>query len=194
MRRLVKTRLASSTVLAMAAGISGHAKAALIFTFQEQGSDVVATGSGSVDLAGLSRSGEDILSASGVSAQNGVAGVAGTVAVYTGIAGPDSFGPGGPVVASSGGGDAVAINGSDGFLGVPLGYVSGAALSSSMEFVGQTFASIGLTPGKYVWNWGSGVNADSFTVQIGPRAIPEPASMLAVGAGLLGLRAVRRHR
>jgi hypothetical protein len=145
--------------------------------------DVVAIGTGSLDLTDLSLTGQEDLLDSGVSAQNGVAGVAGPVAVYAGIAGPASFGAGGHVVASKGGGDAIAVNGSDGFLGVPLDYVSGSALSSSMEFAGQTFTSIGLTPGTYSWSWGSGANADSLTVQmqIGAAPIPEPTTGLALG-------------
>jgi hypothetical protein len=86
------------------------------------------------------------------------------------------------------------VNGSDGFLGVPLAYVSDSALSSRMEFADQTFASIGLTPGTYTWTWGSGSNADSLTVQIGPAAVPEPASVLMVGVGLLSLAALRHRR
>ncbi len=135
-RRLITTLLAGVTALGAAAGSGGRAEAAFTFTFQQEGADVVATGSGSVDLADVSRTGEDVLPASGVSAQNAVAGVAG----------------------------------SGGLLGVPLAYVSGAALSSSMEFAGQTFASIGVTPGTYTWTWGSGISVDSLTVQIG-RAI-----------------------
>jgi hypothetical protein len=65
-----------------------------------------------------------------------------------------------------------------------------STLASNMEFAGQTFASIGLTPGTYTWTWGSAINADSLTVQIGPAAGPEPASVRAVGLGLLGLAAV----
>ena len=144
-------------------------------------------------MAGLSFVDDVVLPDSGVSADKAIAGVAGAVAVYAGITGPASFGRGGHSVASIGGGDAVAVNGADGFLGVPLGYVSGSALSSSMEFAGQTFASIGLSPGTYAWTWGAGINADSFTVEIGP-AVPEPASALTVGVGLIGLAAVRRRR
>lgn len=86
------------------------------------------------------------------------------------------------------------LNGLDGFLGVPLAYVSGSALSSSMEFANQTFASIGLKPGTYIRTWGSGSNADSLTVRIGPAAVPEPASVLMVGVGLLTLAGVRHRR
>ena len=103
-----------------------------------------------------------------------------------------SFGASGHVVASKGDGDG-AVNGSKGFLGVPLDYVSESALSNSMEFAGQTFASIGLTPGTYTWTWGSGANADSLTVLIGAAAVPEPTTVLTIGPGLLGL-AVLRYR
>ncbi len=176
------------------AGSCGRVEAAFAFTFREQGADVVAIGSGSIDLAGFSRTGEEVLLASGVSAQNAVAGVAGIVAVYHAIMGPGSFGVSGPVVASDGGGDAVAVNGSDGFLGVALAYVSGSALSRSMEFAGQTFAAMGVTRGTHAWTWGAGANADSFKVQIGAAAVPESASVLAIGAGLPGLAAVRHRR
>jgi hypothetical protein len=143
--------LTGAAALGTVAGTGGRAEAAFVFIFQEQGADVVATGGGTVDLAGLSRIGEDVLLASGISAKNAVVGEAGIVAVYAGITGPGSFGPGGHVDASRGGGGAVAVNGSDGFLGVPLAYVSDSVLSSRMEFANQTFASIGLTPGTYTW-------------------------------------------
>lgn len=187
MRRRIATLLIGAALL----GFPMPAGAAFVFSFQERGGDIIATGSGSVDLTDLSLIGEDVLPDSGVIAHSAVAGVAGTVAVYSGITGPTGFGPGGHIVASSGGGDAVAVNGSDDFLGVPLDYVSGSPLSSSMEFAGQTFASIGLTPGTYTWTWGAGVEADSFTVQIGPVPIPEPAPILAFGTALLGVAALR---
>ena len=50
---------------------------------------------------------------------------------------------------------------------MPQGYVSGAALSDSMTFNNATFASLGVTPGTYVWTWGTGLPNQNFTLIIG---------------------------
>jgi hypothetical protein len=82
---------------------------------------------------------------------------------------------------------------------VPQGYVSGAPLSGTATWEGETIDSLGLFPGTYVWSWGDSAAADSFTLVIvapdGPGTpVPEPAAALLLGAGLLGLGAVRRCR
>ena len=41
-----------------------------------------------------------------------------------------------------------------GFIWVPQGYASGAPLSDTATYAGQTFASIGLTPGNYAYSFG----------------------------------------
>ena len=149
---LIRTLLAGAAAL----GAAGRAEAAFTFTFQQQGADVVAIGSGSIDLAGLSFVDDVVLPDSGVSADKAIAGVAGAVAVYAGITGPASFGRGGHSVASIGGGDAVAVTARTAFWASRWATSSGSALSSSMEFAGQTFASIGLSPGTYAWTWRAG--------------------------------------
>jgi hypothetical protein len=189
--------LTSVAALGTIAGTIGCAEAAFTLTFLEQGSDVFATGSGTIDLVGLPPQTpvEQCLANSGVEARMALTGTAGTVKAYTGITGPSSFGSGAPTNASNGGGDAIAVHGSDGVLGVPLDYVSGNALSNRMEFAGETFASIGLMPGTYVWTWGTGANADSFTVRIVAPTVPEPASLTVLAMGLVGLgMAVRTRR
>jgi len=112
---------------------------------------------------------------------------------YTGFTGPTSFGSGDVFFASSGSGDLVGIFGSAGEIIVPLGYVSGAALSDSMTFDNATFASLGLTPGTYVWSWGTGLPNQNFTLVIGGAGVPDGGSTVSLlGFGLLGLAALRR--
>ena len=57
-------------------------------------------------------------------------------------------------------------------LSVPRGYVSGTVLSDSATYSGATLATLGVTPGTYVWTWGTGAN-QNFTLQI---KTPGPAS------------------
>ncbi len=75
---------------------------------------------------------------------------------------------------------------------MPQGYVSGAALSDSMTFNNATLASLGVTPGTYVWTWGAGAN-QNFTLIIGGAGVPDGGSTVSLlGCGLLGLAALRR--
>jgi hypothetical protein len=76
---------------------------------------------------------------------------------------------------------------------VPSGYVSGSALSDSSTYDTATFASLGLTPGSYVWSWGIGADADTFTIDVGS-PIPEPASLALLATGLIGLGLNRGKR
>ena len=64
-----------------------------------------------------------------------------------------------------------------GFINVPSGYGSGNPLSDTATYSGQTFATLGVTPGTYVWSWGEGPN-QNFTLNIlaTPVTVPEPAS------------------
>jgi hypothetical protein len=90
----------------------------------------------------------------------------------------------------SGEGDIVAIDGTFHILSLSLDYVSGNPLSDSSTYDNQTFSSLGVTPGTYVWTWGSGATADSFALDIEAAAVPEPSSLL-VGVMLAALLIVR---
>ena len=76
---------------------------------------------------------------------------------------------------------------------MPQGYVSGAALSSSSTWNNAIFASLGVTPGTYVWRWGTGLENQNFTLIIGGAGVPDGGSTVSLlGFGLLGLAALRR--
>ena len=114
--------------------------------------------------------------------------------VYGGvISGPATFGTGARTAASSGAGDALVLNAFTEFLFVPRDYVSGASLSGSATFANATLASLGIAPGAYVYSWGSGANADTFTIDIAP-TVPEPSTwaLMLVGFGSLCFAGYKR--
>ena len=116
--------------------------------------------------------------------------------IYTGaISGPATFGAGARTGASSGAGDPIALNEFTTLLYVPRGYVSGSSLSGSADFADATLASLGITPGTYVYRWGSGAVADTFTIDIA-RTVPEPSTwaMMLVGFGSLCFAGYKRAR
>lgn len=143
-------------------------QAGYVVTLQEVGPNVVATGSGAIDLTGLMDGGREF-GGPVIAPDNGAisTGSTGFFQIYTGfsvISGPTSFGRG-AIPAFNGMGDYVGINGAEQVLFVPQDYVSGNALSDSAIYPFQTFASLGVTPGTYKWRWGDGVN-QNFTLQI----------------------------
>jgi hypothetical protein len=191
-------RIGGAAALAMlvGSGLSAPpAQAAYIVTLAQVGSNVVSTGSGTIDLAGLSFFGSDDTATALMDPGGGaiVTGPASPEAadIYTGSAGPASFGSGSLTLASSGSGDTVAIDVN--LLFVPPGYVSGSPLSDNSTFDNQTFGSLGVTPGVYVWTWGDAAD-DSFTLDIiAAAAVPEPSSLL-LGIALVALLIVRMSR
>ena len=65
-----------------------------------------------------------------------------------------------------------------------------------MTFNNATLASLGLTPGTYVWTWGTGLANQNFMLQIGSVGIPGVpdggSTVSLLGLALLGLAALRR--
>jgi len=192
--------LASFGLAGTATPFTELAVAAVIVTFSQVGSDVIATGGGTINLTGLTYAGTfnggACLDSTYAFMQVGpIFGV--TQDKYTGISGPASFGSGLFTGATSGTGDSVGLSGDVGYLLVPTGYVSGNPLSSSSTFARTTLSGLGLTPGTATYSWGSGATADSLTVNIA--AVPEidPAgigSVLALVTGALGLLERRRPK
>jgi hypothetical protein len=165
-------------------------------TLEQVGSNVVANGSGAFNLTGLTQIGHGCCGSNVIAAAIGFIAMAGGpdfLDDYIGHTGPASFGSGGEFPASFGSGDLILLDARFGTLEVPRGYVSGTALSSSATWNGATLASLGVTPGTYVWTWGTGLPNQNFTLIIGGAGVPDGGTTVSLlGCALLGLAALRR--
>jgi len=158
------------------------AQAGYVVTLQQVGPDVVATGSGTIDLTGLSFSRSSNPFDPGIGAsfiQTGP--TSSRVDAYFNPSVSSGFGSGGGTGANSGSGDSVGIDIirqnpwgiRPGFwVNVPEDYVSGTALSDMAIYGEATFATLGVTPGTYVWTWGAGGANQNFTLQILAATLP----------------------
>jgi hypothetical protein len=186
--------------VALAAGLglsAALAQAGYVVDLTEQGGNVVATGSGAIDVTDLSFVGglttDPFISPTLGSIVTGADENLG-VYIYAGITGPSSFGSGNTIGADAGAGGLVGVYGhSSNWLFAPQGYQSDTPLSETSTYFGATFSSLGVTPGVYTWTWGEGADADSFTLAVGT---PEPSTwaMMLLGFAGLGFAGYRRTR
>ncbi len=168
----------------------GLAKASIIMTLEQSGSDVVLVGSGTADTSAIS----PVASASSPNGYIGSEGAElvttrGGVDYYFVESGASDFGSGGYTNADSSSGDVFGPNGSL-FIFLPTEYVSGTRLFGTATWSNTTLADLGVTTGTYTWTWASGT--DSLTLYAGvdpPTGSPEPSSALLItgGLGLIGL-------
>ncbi|MBC2601612.1 PEP-CTERM sorting domain-containing protein [Puniceicoccus vermicola] len=166
---------------------------AIVITIQNDGSDVLATGSGSANTAGLSGF-ANAIAAPGIDSSLARVFIGSSFASIDRydlpVGGPTAIGSVGPAYPNSGGGQVFGVLGGSNYLILPSGYSSGDSLSGFSRFTNTSINDLGLSSGNYTWNWGSGANADSLTISV----VPEPSAYAAL-AGLLTLGiAVCRRR
>jgi hypothetical protein len=169
-------------------------------TLEEVGTDVVAVGDGDIDISGLSVGAQQdeifspnmnpsigyLFTGSGASLSE--------LQYYFGMSGPSSFGIGDTTESSSATGSSqIGLFGYYGGLFLPYGYTSETPISVSATYDNATFASLGVTPGTYVWTWGTGPD-QSFTLEIGATPLPAALPLFVTGLGALGLLGWRRKR
>lgn len=188
--------------LLLSAGVTDNVQGAVIVNVSEIGGDVVFSGSGTLNISGLTSQGSgNLLAGSDFGKEfflgfdpNGFPavdfyGATGQVTAPAALFAGDRF-----ITPQLGTGPRFGIaieafNGQvDPAVTVPAGYVSGTALSSTSTYSGQTLASLGLIPGSYTWSWAN----DSLTLNIA--AIPLPATAWLFPAGLIAsMRWMRRR-
>jgi hypothetical protein len=167
----------------------------VVYIYQS-GSNVVSSYSGTIDLTGLTFSGDDGVTPPYVWGATATEVFGPTVAgqpVYLGITGPTDFGGGAATEASSSTGDTFGYGGLDQDLLVPLGYVSGSFISGTDTWDDTTIASLGLTPGTYNYTWGTGTDG-SFAFNVGMAPVPEPSSLGLMSLVVLALVVLSRGR
>ncbi|MBE7159188.1 MAG: hypothetical protein INR62_12285 [Rhodospirillales bacterium] len=167
--------------------MSGTASASVIITVSQMGADVVASGTGTLDLTGLKDAGAFSLvpAIQGYFSYFGSGGSGDKVEGYTPIGGPDQIGPGTSVSSTSSTGDDFAFDIYYANVFVPVGY-AGGLLTFSSTFDGTTISGLGLTPGQYTFT----LPSDTIVLNIGGMStVPLPASAPMFGAGLIALGA-----
>jgi hypothetical protein len=184
--KIFQPAVAAALAIVIAWGLSVRpAEAAgYVVTLQQVGPNVIATGSGALDLTGLTFGGNNGGASARVEPDAGwiVTGApAASYAQYVGPTGPITFGSGGATSANSGTGSLVGIVNSS-VLRLPVGYVSDSLLSDTATYNSKTINSLGATPGVYEWTWGSGAD-QNFTLDV----VPEPATWLAAALVAIGL-------
>jgi hypothetical protein len=197
--RMKSIRLAVfSVALALA-----PAKAEFTISIQQVGANVVGTGSGSVDTAGLTagntipRGLYDLVDPQFANYGAGEPLEPNTIfRQFSGVSGPSSFGPSSQTTnASSSTGISLILAGRDGIVELPSDYLSGSFFTNQDIFSNKTLDGLGLTLGTYTYTFGAGDDADSIVVQIGPVApVPEPSTwaMMILGFSGIGFMAYRR--
>lgn len=183
--------LGAAFAAVMASASPPPAQAAFIATMKEVAGGVIMTGAGSIKLDGLTPLGPDRntgLILPKFSVVSFAPPTGGDTDSYIGINPPPPFGPGDATLASSLIGKIIVFDTTSHFF-VERGYASGDPLAATETFDGATFASLGVTPGTYVWTWGAGDTADTFTLQI----VPEPATALLLGLPVGAIMLSRRR-
>jgi len=193
MTRIVGAAALGAALLIGSGLFAPPAQAAFTVTLTQEGPNVVAAGSGTINTTDLRfmDAGSALATVSPFFAHIDAGPNSALVAVYSDFSGPTNFGNGPTTFENTGSGDFVGINGFLHVLSVPFNYLSGSSLRGTSTYYNVSFSSLGIMLGTYVWTWGSGANADSFTVKT---SVPEPATLGLMVLGLLGAAFGQKRR
>lgn len=189
-------RLLTVAALAGAWLCSGSAHAAFTLNITQVGNNVVSSGTGTINLAGLNNLGLNTFWSQPQLQFDSIQIGSGAATAYTGYTGPSAIGPLPGISGASTNittGDPVGLTLFNAVprIFVPQSYVSGAPLAGTATFANKSIATLGLAEGSYQYTWGSGGNADSMTVNVS--AVPEPGSALLLAGSAAALIGWRRR-
>jgi hypothetical protein len=161
--QLARIALVASVALLTTLLASGPARAGITLEMREVGGDVVLTGSGELFLLPSLT----FFTSSAVGGQvdpdeflvGGAPNGTGDIFDAANFSGPASIGTGPATDADSGSGDVVGLN----FSNQRVAW-SGRSPAIDSTWLGETLASLGVVPGRYIWTWGSPGAADSITL------------------------------
>lgn len=187
--------------LVLALGLVGtNANAALTITIQESGADVVATASGSLDVSGLGNpSPNNYTGALAYTSPNqwlyavgrSVTPTPADVYNVTWNTAQQLYPSAVSNLATSNSGPAVGVawaSTAGQNLAVPPGYTSGTPITSSSTWSGATLASLSLTPGTYLFDYGTDTVTFRILASSPAGATPIPAvSTLSLLLGFISL-------
>jgi hypothetical protein len=167
-----------------------------VVTLMQQGPNVVATGSGAIDLSGLNYlfsvpdNGGYLFPRLQGFAVGGGSNYEDDV--YNGAGIFPVFGTGNQSTASENSGQPIGVIPiAAGALAVPKSYVSNSFFSNSSTYDNASFSSLGVTVGDYVLSWGAGQNQ---RLELDVVGTPEPTSLMLFGSGLAALAGVTRRK
>ena len=179
--------------------VPNFCRAAITIYMEEVGSNVVATLSGAINslpgaptqsggvgvFSGVRPSGSTM--AFGLSKFSGVQTV--QMHYYTATTYPSNFGTSTSLLQANSSTASTTMmfrNLSSNNIIIDQSYVPGTAVTGTLTWNNQTFNSMGVATGSYVWGW----STDSITLNV----VPEPSSLSLVALGLGGLIAWNRSR
>lgn len=147
---------------------SANVSADVIITAIESGNDVIlSSDGGTLDLTGLTFVSTSAKTANAIIDPDSplVSVGSGVLDRYDGVSGPANFGSGNILRADLNTGNLFGISTFNGPLWVvlPTGFVTGGTLgAASGTWLNESFASLGMMPGTYVWSWAN----DSITLRV----------------------------
>lgn len=185
----------TSLIFACLAVACSNATAGLTVTIKQNGANVVAESSGgTINTTALAYSSTTSDLAEMRPMEPMLIIGTGSFDIYQSANPPAVFGSGPSTFAASGAGPLIGADGL-GNIGVPVGYNSGDLIAASTAtWTGTDFATLGITPGvTRTWTWGTGPDADFFTVT----TVPEPSAFMFLGlvsAGGIGASIMRKRK